>query len=153
MPASDDATPALPGLSPICGRPIEARFDGGLMSSDGGLLVLRQIEQRLGIARRLASCMSDPRAPERIAHGLDEIIRFRMLMIAAGYEEPAGSRRATPTNLFQHRAGHGHTTPPLRPPGQPTTVMATSAFSSPIAQRCEDGSRNCGGGGLSLVAP
>jgi hypothetical protein len=49
MPASDDATPALPGLSPICGRPIEARFDGGLMSSDGGLLVLRQIEQRLGI--------------------------------------------------------------------------------------------------------
>jgi hypothetical protein len=87
MPASDEATPVLPGLSPICGRPIEARFDGGLMSSDGGLLVLRQIEQRLGIARRLAACMHDPRAPERIAHGLDEIIRFRMLMIAAGYED------------------------------------------------------------------
>jgi len=98
MPASDDATPALPGLSPICGRPIEARFDGGLMSSDGGLLVLRQIEQRLGIARRLAACMSDPRAPERIAHGLDEIIRFRMLMIAAGYEDgnDADSLRSDP---------------------------------------------------------
>jgi hypothetical protein len=50
-------------------------------------LVLRQIEQRLGIARRLAACMHDPRAPERIAHGLDAIIRFRMLMIAAGYED------------------------------------------------------------------
>ena len=87
MPASDQAIPVLPGLSPICGRPIEARFDGGLMSSDGGLLVLRQIEQRLGIAGRLAACMHDPRAPERIAHGLDEIIRFRMLMIAAGYED------------------------------------------------------------------
>ena len=98
MPASDDATPALPGLSPICGRPIEVRFDGGLMSSDGGLLVLRQIEQRLGIARRLAACMSDPRAPERIAHGLDEIIRFRMLMITAGYEDgnDANSLRSDP---------------------------------------------------------
>ena len=40
MPASDESIPVLPGLSPICGRPIEARFDGGLMSSDGGLLVL-----------------------------------------------------------------------------------------------------------------
>jgi hypothetical protein len=87
MPASAEAIPVLPGLSPLCGRPIEARFDGGLMSSDGGLLVLRQIEQRLGIARRLAACIADPRAPERIAHGLDEIIRFRMLMIAAGYED------------------------------------------------------------------
>ena len=73
IPASDEATPVLPGLSPICGHPIDARFDGGMMSSDGGLLVLRQIEQRLGIARRLAACMHDPWAPERIAHGLDEI--------------------------------------------------------------------------------
>ena len=87
MPASDEVTPVLPDLSPVCGRPTEARFDGGMMSSDGGLLVLRQIEQRLGIARRLAAWIQDPRAPERIAHGLDEIIRFRMLMIAAGYED------------------------------------------------------------------
>ena len=57
------------------------------MSSDGGLLALREVEQRLGIARRLASCICDPRAPERIIHGLDEIIGFRMLMIAAGYED------------------------------------------------------------------
>src|SRR3954452_25393800 len=87
MPASDQTTATLPGLSPIRGREIEARFDGALMSSDGGLLVLREIEQRLGIARRLAACIRDPRAPERIVHGLDEIFRFRMLMIAAGYED------------------------------------------------------------------
>jgi len=98
MPASDQATAILPGLSPICGREIEARFDGALMSSDGGLLVLREIEQRLGIAGRLAACIRDPRAPERIVHGLDEIIRFRMLMIAAGYEDgnDADSLRADP---------------------------------------------------------
>src|SRR3954466_6254903 len=97
MPASDQNT-ILPGLSPIRGREIEARFDGALMSSDGGLLVLREIEQRLGIARRLATCIRDPRAPERVVHGLDEIIRFRMLMIAAGYEDgnDADSLRADP---------------------------------------------------------
>src|SRR3954454_14917366 len=87
MPASDQTTAILPGLSPIRGREIEARFDGELMSSDGGLLVLREVEQKLGIAGRLAACIRDPRAPERIVHGLDEIIRFRMLMIAAGYED------------------------------------------------------------------
>jgi hypothetical protein len=87
MPANDETTATLPGLSPIRGRQIEARFDTALMSSDGGLLLLREVEQRLGIARRLAACIHDPRAPERIVHGLDEIIRFRMLMIAAGYED------------------------------------------------------------------
>jgi len=87
MPATVESTPFLPGLSPVGGKPIVARFDAAHMSSDGGLLALREVEQRLGIARRLAACICDPRAPERIMHGLDEIIRFRMLMIAAGYED------------------------------------------------------------------
>jgi hypothetical protein len=87
MPATVDSTPHLPGLSPVCGKPIVARFDAAHMSSDGGLLALREVEQRLGIAQRLAACIRDPRAPGRIVHGLDEIIRFRMLMIAAGYED------------------------------------------------------------------
>src|SRR4051794_7517170 len=39
------------------------------MSSDGGLLVLREVEQRLGIAGRLSACIRDPRAPERVVHG------------------------------------------------------------------------------------
>ena len=77
----------LPGLSPLGGLPIEARFDDGLASSDGGLLLLREVEQRLGMARRMAACIRDPRAPERVSHRLDEILRFRMLMIAAGYED------------------------------------------------------------------
>ncbi len=77
----------LPGLSPVGDKPIVARFDGGLLSSDGGLLALREVELRLGIAGRLAACIRDPRVPERVTHGLDEIIRFRMLMIAAGYED------------------------------------------------------------------
>ena len=82
-----DATPLLPGLSPVRGKAIVARFDGGRLSSEGGLLALREIERRLGVADRLAGCLRDPRAPERVEHRLAEIIRFRMLMIAAGYED------------------------------------------------------------------
>jgi hypothetical protein len=87
MPADADATLPLPGLSPVGGKPIIARFDGGSLSSDGGLLALREVEARLGVARRLAGCIDDARAPERIRHGLAEMLRFRLLMIAAGYED------------------------------------------------------------------
>ena len=86
MPAKPDATPALPGLSPICGKPIVARFDGGQLSSDGGILALRGIEQHLGVADRQAACVADPRDPDRVRHSIANIIRFRLLMIAAGYE-------------------------------------------------------------------
>jgi hypothetical protein len=87
MPARVEPAPPLPGLSPVAGKPLIARFDGGQLSSDGGLLALRQVEDRLGIADRLAACIDDPRAPERVRHGIAAILRFRMLMIAAGYED------------------------------------------------------------------
>ena len=82
-----DPTLLLPGLSPIEGKEIVARFDGGRLSSDGGLLVLREIERRLAIADRLAACIDDPRDPGSTVHPVADIIRFRMLMIAAGYED------------------------------------------------------------------
>jgi hypothetical protein len=87
MPVKVEPIPSLPGLSSVCGRTIVARFDGACMSSDGGLLALREVERRLDIASRLAACTRDPRAPGRVVHALDEIIRTRMLMIAAGYED------------------------------------------------------------------
>src|SRR4051812_16215173 len=87
MPVKVEPTPSLAGLSPVSGKPIIARFDGGQLSSDGGLLALREVERRLGIADRLAACIDDPRAPERVRHGIADILRFRLLMIAAGYED------------------------------------------------------------------
>jgi hypothetical protein len=51
-------------------------FDGGLMTSDAGILLLAAIEQRLGIAEGLADCIEDPHAPERLRHTLAEMIRF-----------------------------------------------------------------------------
>ncbi len=88
----------LPGLSPVSGKMIVAKFDGGLLSSDGGILVLREVEQRLRVADRMAACIEDPRVPDQITHKLADIIRFRLLMIAAGYEDgnDASSLRGDP---------------------------------------------------------
>src|ERR1700746_255350 len=82
-----DLTPFLPGLSLVQGKAVVARFDGGRLSSEGGLLALREIERRLGLADRLAGCLKDPGMPRKVVHQLAEIIRFRMLMIVAGYED------------------------------------------------------------------
>lgn len=79
--------PFLPGLSPVSGKPVHLAFDGGRLTSDAGVLVLSEIERRLGIAERLAGCIADPRAPERVRHSLAEMIRYRALLIAAGYPD------------------------------------------------------------------
>lgn len=93
-----EITPPLPGLSPVNGKTVTARFDGGALSSDAGLLSLREVERRLDVAGRLAACVDDPRDPTRIMHSVADIVRFRMLMIAAGYEDgiDANALRADP---------------------------------------------------------
>jgi hypothetical protein len=96
-----DSTPFLPGLSPVRGKAVVARFDGGRLSSQGGLLALREVERRLGVAERLAACLKDPRAPERVWHRLAEIIRFRLLMIAAGYEDGNDADRLRTDPMFK----------------------------------------------------
>lgn len=91
-------TPLLPGLSPVSGKCVEACFDGGSLSSDAGVLALREIDIRLNVAARLAACIADTRQPERVRHSLADIIRFRLLMIACGYEDgiDADSLRGDP---------------------------------------------------------
>ena len=93
-----DHTLPLPGLSPVAGKPVIGRFNGGRLSSDGGLLVLREVAKRLGVADRLAACIEDARDPTRTVHSLADIIGFRLLAIAAGYEDgnDAGSLRSDP---------------------------------------------------------
>jgi len=73
--------------SPVAGKAVRAAFDGGRLTSDAGVLPLADIERRLGIAERLASCIEDPRAPRRVRHTTAEMIRFRVLLIAAGYPD------------------------------------------------------------------
>jgi hypothetical protein len=86
-PAMAEGTGILPGFPAVAGKPVHVAFDGGRLTSDAGILLLAAIEQRLGIAERLANCIEDPRDPERVEHGLAEMIRYRALLIAAGYPD------------------------------------------------------------------
>ena len=74
-------------LPAVCRKKASVAFDGGLLSSDGGVMLLRDVERRLGLAERLARCLRDRRDPDRIDHELVEMLRLRMFAIAAGYED------------------------------------------------------------------
>ena len=66
---------------------ITAAFDGGRLSSDGGVMLLGLAERRTGIADRLAAEIVDRRDPTRVVHTLSDILRARILAIACGYED------------------------------------------------------------------
>jgi len=74
-------------LPSVCRKKLSVGFDGGQLSSDAGLLVLRDVEKRLGLAARLAGCIHEWRDPDLIEHGLEEMLKVRMFAIAAGYED------------------------------------------------------------------
>ena len=82
-----DPTLPLSGLSSVRGKSVIARFDGGMLSSNGGVLALAEVERRLRVAERLARCIDDPRGSGQVVHSLADMIGFRMKMIAAGYED------------------------------------------------------------------
>lgn len=68
-------------------RHVEADFSGGHLSSNGGALLLGQIDRGLGLSRLLASCFEDRRDPELIEHSVEELTRQRLLALALGYED------------------------------------------------------------------
>jgi hypothetical protein len=68
-------------------KPITAAFDGGRLTSDGGVMLLAMAERRIGIAERLARCFPDARDPTRITHTLADMIRARVFAISCGYED------------------------------------------------------------------
>jgi hypothetical protein len=80
--------PILPFGFPAVGRKkLVAAFDGGRITSDGGVLLLGVVERQLGIAQMLAQLIADPRNPACVTHSVDDILRARMLAIACGYED------------------------------------------------------------------
>ena len=69
------------------GRKITAAFDGGRLSSDGGVMLLSAAARRMGIAEKLAAVIPDRRDQTRVVHSLSEILLTRILAIACGYED------------------------------------------------------------------
>jgi hypothetical protein len=68
-------------------RRVVAEFDGVEMTTDGGALLLRAADRKIGLLKRVARCFTDARDPERVEHGLSEMLAQRIYGLALGYED------------------------------------------------------------------
>lgn len=64
-----------------------ARFDGGRMSSDGGVILVKQADDILGLSRRFAACFRDKRHPGFVEYRVEDLVRQRIMGLALGYED------------------------------------------------------------------
>jgi hypothetical protein len=68
-------------------REVVAAFDGGQVTSDGGGLLLREVEARFGFISRFARCFTDYRDPELIEHSVEQLLKQRIFGLCLGYED------------------------------------------------------------------
>jgi Transposase DDE domain group 1 len=68
-------------------RRVVAKFDGAQMTTEGGALLLRETDRKIELLKRVAACFTDTRDPQRIEHGLSEMLAQRIYGLALGYED------------------------------------------------------------------
>ena len=68
-------------------RVVEGRFDGGSMTSDGGVMLLGEVDRKLGLMDAAARCIADPRDPALIKHRVVDMLRQRVYALAQGWED------------------------------------------------------------------
>jgi hypothetical protein len=82
-----ECTQELFSFASVGKRAVVSRFDGGYVVSDGGALLLRQVEGQANILSRFAACFTDQRDPLRITHSVEQLIKQRVYGLALGYED------------------------------------------------------------------
>lgn len=98
--------PKKPGLKRVAGRCVEVDFNGGTLTSDGGLLLLRESERQLGLLERAAKIIPDPRNQMTVLHSQLELLTSRVFGIAAGYEDGNDHDHLRHDPAFQVAADH-----------------------------------------------
>lgn len=71
----------------VSGRRVEGAFDGGLVSSDGGLLLMREMLSRNGLLKRFSLCFTDHRDQSQVMHSVEDLVTQRLMGLVAGYED------------------------------------------------------------------
>jgi hypothetical protein len=74
-------------FEPVKRRRVEVSFDGGEVSSDAGVLLVRKLDRRIGLLDAVSRVLSDPRDPERVTHTLADLLRQRVFGLVQGYED------------------------------------------------------------------
>ena len=96
-------------------RRVDAAFDGGHISSDGGLLFVRELLERLPLLDRLAECFTDHRDPTRVEHSVRELLAQRVLGIILGYEDLNDHDRLRSDPMLALAVGKADVTGAARP--------------------------------------
>ncbi len=99
---------------------IVADFEGGRLTSDGGALLLREVDRQLGLTASLAACVADPREPAKITHHLRTLLVQRIFGIALGYEDLNDHQTLRDDPLFAILAGQRPD--PDQPLASPSTL-------------------------------
>src|SRR5262252_2566285 len=102
MPA-DRTTPMEPTplhLAPVGAKAVDLDFDGGQLSSDAGVVLLKDIDDHLGLTHDLAAELSDPRDARRVKFTLHDLRKQRVFQIAAGYEDANDSNTLRDDPIF-----------------------------------------------------
>ncbi len=92
-------------FSPVGRRQVVADFDGGRITSDAGLLLLREVDRRLGLVDAVNECIPDPRDPLLTVHEQREMIAQRIFSIALGYEDLNDQQTMRDDPVLQLAAG------------------------------------------------
>ncbi len=95
------------GFGRLGRRVIEANFEGGALSSDGGLMLLRQVDRKLGLSHAVAAALHDPRNPDLIVHELRELVAQRLYGLCCGYEDLNDHAALRQDPLMQTAVGTG----------------------------------------------
>lgn len=82
-------------------KPVLLDFQAGRLSSDAGLLLLKQVDAHLGLTQALASVLPDRRDPSRTRHSMTDLLRQRLFQIAAGYEDQDDSDTLRSDPIFK----------------------------------------------------
>jgi hypothetical protein len=108
-------------------RKVVADFSGGTLSSDGGVLLVRQMDLSLGLTRRLADCFEDARHPVFVEHFLPELLAQRIYPEALGYEDLNDHEHLRHDPLLATACGKADPLGSERPfhPGAPLAAPAT----------------------------
>lgn len=91
-------------------KPVIVSFNGGSLSSDGGLLLLAHLDQQLDLTQRVAACIHDARLKERVHHSMLDLIRQRVYQLAAGYEDANDATTLRHDPAFKLALGRAPTT-------------------------------------------
>jgi Transposase DDE domain group 1 len=90
---ADDTTTQCVLFPDLFRKPLVARFDQHNGSSDGGAVLLKAIDLRLGLTERLAGCLRDRRDPSKVSHEIEELLVQRVFAIACGYPDANDAAR------------------------------------------------------------